>query len=143
MNFTETAPIMRIYDIDKARAFYCDFLGMSWDWEHRFHPKAPLYAQVSRAGLVLHLSEHHGDSTPGSTVFVRMNGIDDFHREISARGYRYFRPGIETLPWGRSMTVIDPFMNTLRFNEDLPEEEGTREISGAAHPSCAGSEGGC
>ncbi|MDN3713394.1 glyoxalase superfamily protein [Paracoccus cavernae] len=64
MNFTETAPIMRIFDIGKARDFYCGFLGMSWDWEHRFHPDAPLYAQISRAGLVLHLSEHHGDRRP-------------------------------------------------------------------------------
>lgn len=35
------------------------------DWEHRFEPGFPLYLQVSRDGLVLHLSEHHGDGSPG------------------------------------------------------------------------------
>ncbi|MDN3713393.1 glyoxalase superfamily protein [Paracoccus cavernae] len=65
-----------------------------------------------------------------------MKGIDDFHREISAHRYRYFRPGIETMPWGRSMTVIDPFMNTLRFNEDLPEgEEPAETENGAERPA--------
>lgn len=118
MKFTETAPVLRIFDAGKAHGFYCGFLGMSWDWEHRFHEHAPLYVQVSRAGLVLHLSEHHGDATPGSTVFVRMLGLSDFHAEIIARDYPFNRPGIETMPWGRMMTVIDPFMNTLRFNED-------------------------
>lgn len=122
MKFTETAPILRIFDVEKARAFYCGFLGMNWDWEHRFEDGMPLYAQVSREGLVLHLSEHHGDATPGATVFVRMEGIDEFHREITSKGYPYMRPGIEELPWGRNMTVTDPFMNRIRFNEDTGEE---------------------
>ena len=41
-------------------------LGFRVDWEHRFRRAAPLYMQVSRDGLVLHLSEHHGDACPGS-----------------------------------------------------------------------------
>jgi ribosomal-protein-alanine N-acetyltransferase len=44
------------------------------DWEHRFEPDAPVYMQVSRGPLILHLSEHHGDATPGSTAYVRMRG---------------------------------------------------------------------
>ncbi|MDF3605756.1 glyoxalase superfamily protein [Paracoccus sp. DMF-8] len=27
------------------------------------------------------------------------------------------RPGLETVDWGREMTVIDPFMNRIRFCE--------------------------
>lgn len=117
MDFHQTAPIMRIFDEAKARAFYCDFLGMNVDWEHRFGPGMPLYLQVSRAGLVLHLSEHHGDATPGSTVFVRMNGIEEFHADITSKGYPNMRPGIETVDWGREMIVTDPFMNRIRFCE--------------------------
>ena len=51
--------------------------------------------QVSRAGCVLHLTEHHGDCCPGSTVFVWMTGLDEFHGEITAKGYGYLRPGVE------------------------------------------------
>ena len=58
-------PILRMFDIAKAREFYVDFLGFTWDWEHRFDDNAPLYAQISRAGIVIHLSEHHGDGAPG------------------------------------------------------------------------------
>ena len=77
--------------------------------------------QVSRGGLVLHLSEHHGDACPGSTVFVRVTGLADYHREITAKGYGHMRPGIERAPWNADvMEVIDPFGNRLRFNEDLP-----------------------
>jgi uncharacterized glyoxalase superfamily protein PhnB len=118
----QTIPILRIFDVDKAREFYVGFLGFSVDWEHRFDERAPLYMQVSRGGLVLHLSEHHGDACPGSTVFVRMTGVDEYHREIMAKKYGYMRPGVELAPWNaKVMEVTDPFGNRLRFNEDLPK----------------------
>jgi uncharacterized glyoxalase superfamily protein PhnB len=117
----QTVPILRIFDVEKAKQFYVGFLGFTVDWEHRFDAAAPLYMQLSRGGLVLHLSEHHGDACPGSTVFVRMTGLDGYHREITAKGYGYMRPGIETAPWNaKLMEVTDPFGNRLRFNEDLP-----------------------
>jgi uncharacterized glyoxalase superfamily protein PhnB len=111
-------PILRIFDVAKARAFYLDFLGCRVDWEHRFENDAPVYMQVSRGDLVLHLSEHHGDCCPGATVYVRTTRLEDLHREITAKGYRYMRPGIEPTPWGsRLMEITDPFHNRLRFDE--------------------------
>ena len=117
----QTIPILRIFDVGKAKEFYVGFLGLTVDWEHRFDDAAPLYMQLSRGDLVLHLSEHHGDACPGSTVFVRMTGLGEYHREITSKGYGYMRPGIETAPWNaRIMEVTDPFGNRLRFNEDMP-----------------------
>jgi catechol 2,3-dioxygenase-like lactoylglutathione lyase family enzyme len=116
--FTSTVPILRIFSIAKAKEFYCDFLGFAIDWEHRFGDDFPLYMQVSRAGLILHLSEHHGDACPGSTVHVEMSGIDGFHRAITAKPYTYYKPGIAEASWGaRVMEVCDPFGNRIRFNE--------------------------
>ena len=113
-------PIFRIFDVEKAREFYVEFLGFTVDWEARFDDTAPVYMQVSRDGLVLHLSEHHGDGCPGATVTERTAGLDDDHREITAKGYRFMRPGIEIAPWNaRVMEVIDPFGNRLRFNEPI------------------------
>ena len=124
-SFLQTVPILRIFDEAKAREFYVEFLGFQIDWEHRFEPDMPLYMQVSRAGLTLHLSEHVGDACPGSTVFVRMTGIEALHAELIARKYKYLRPGIEVAPWNaKCMEVIDPFGNRLRFNEDLPKAKG-------------------
>jgi catechol 2,3-dioxygenase-like lactoylglutathione lyase family enzyme len=115
----QAIPIFRIFDIDKARDFYAGFLGMAVDWEHRFDDTAPVYMQVSRGELKLHLSEHHGDGCPGSTVYVQTAGLEDFHRDIASKGYRFMRPGIEPAPWGgKIMEVIDPFGNRLRFCGD-------------------------
>lgn len=119
IEFDQTVPILRIFSVDKAKEFYLEFLGFTLDWEHRFAADLPLYMQISRGALCLHLSEHHGDACPGSTVFVRMRGVEALHRELTAKSYRYLRPGVERAPWGaRVMEVTDPFGNRIRFNED-------------------------
>ena len=92
---SRTVPILRMFSVEKAKEFYCGFLGFKVDWEHRFGDDFPLYMQVSRAGLALHLSEHHGDACPGSAVHVEMTGIDAFHRAITANPYKYYKPSIE------------------------------------------------
>ena len=111
-------PIFRIFDVDKAKQFYVDFLDCKIDWEHRFEENTPLYLQVSRDDLVIHLSEHHGDCCPGSTAMVFTSDIDALHAEITASPYKFLRPSVEDAPWGdRLMELIDPFGNRLRFNQ--------------------------
>ncbi|MGQ5718008.1 glyoxalase superfamily protein [Pseudochrobactrum asaccharolyticum] len=122
VQFEQVCPIFRIFDIDKAKEFYLDYLGFQCDWEHRFAENMPLYMQVSRGNLVLHLSEHHGDGSPGANIFVRMQGIDSLHQEISRRKYHFLRPGIETQSWGRVLAVIDPFGNRIQFCEGPHDE---------------------
>ncbi len=118
IRFSDVIPILRIFDVEKAKEFYVGFLGFTIDWEHRFGDDFPLYAQVSRADIKLHLSEHHGDASPGSTVFVWMRGIADYHRELTDKQYRYYRPGLEDAVWdAKVMQVADPFGNRLRFSE--------------------------
>jgi extradiol dioxygenase family protein len=43
MEILQTVPILRVFDVAKAKEFYLDYLG-----------------------CVLHLSEHYGDVTPGA-----------------------------------------------------------------------------
>jgi catechol 2,3-dioxygenase-like lactoylglutathione lyase family enzyme len=120
IEFTRTVPILRIFSVEKAKEFYVGWLGFKIDWEHQFEENTPEYIQVSRGRLVLHLSEHHGDACPGSTVFVEVRGIEEFHREISGKNYKYNRPGLEHTPWkSKCCEVIDPFGNRIRFNESL------------------------
>jgi catechol 2,3-dioxygenase-like lactoylglutathione lyase family enzyme len=119
--FRAPLPILRMFSIEKAKEFYVGFLGFGIDWEHRFHDNAPTFMQVSRAGLKLYLSEHHGDGSPGVKVYVPMTGIDELQEELVAKKYKYMNPGIEDMPWGaRDMAVIDPAGNTIIFTEDKP-----------------------
>lgn len=108
-------PIVRIFDVAKAHEFYLGFLGFSVDWEHRFGVQFPLYTQVSRGRLLLHLSEHAGDATPGGNMVVYATGLRAFQQELVGKNYRYMRPGLEEAEWGLEMVVIDPFNNRIRF----------------------------
>ena len=83
----------------------------------------PLYAQISLGECVIHLSEHHGDASPGSAVRVAVDDIDGYHAEITGKGYKYRRRGIDVMPWGtREIKVIDPFFNRLMFFS--PQKQG-------------------
>lgn len=119
MQFASAIPILRIFSVDKAREFYLDFLGFQLDWEHRFAPDLPLYMQIHRDGLILHLSEHHGDATPGSAVFARVEDLKALERELLAKRYGYARPQAEAVDWGLEMQVADPFGNRLRFCQQI------------------------
>jgi catechol 2,3-dioxygenase-like lactoylglutathione lyase family enzyme len=118
IQFRKAVPTFRIFSLEKAREFYIGFLGFKVDWEHRFDPDAPVYMQVSRDGLLIHLSEHHGDGTPGSIAYVYMTGVKALHRELNDKNYRHNHPGLQEQEWGMTeMTVVDPFNNRLTFAE--------------------------
>jgi hypothetical protein len=108
-------PVLRMFDEAKAREFYCNFLGFIVDWEHRFEDGTPLYMQISSGTCVLHLSEHFGDASPGSSMRIPMEDLDGFVEGLNAKAYKYGRPGIQAQPWGRDCTINDPFGNKLIF----------------------------
>ena len=125
IRFDSIVPTIRIFSVEKAREFYVDYLGFTVDWEHRFDDNAPLLMQVSRGGIVLRLSEHYGDGSPGIHVTIHLTGIDELHAELTAKRYRYFRPAIEDMPWNaRVMVVYDPFGNRIFFSESKPAVSG-------------------
>ncbi|GGD63238.1 glyoxalase superfamily protein [Paenibacillus nasutitermitis] len=116
-------PILRIFDESKAREFYVDFLGFKVDWEHRFEENFPLYMAVSFGDCLLHLSEHHGDATPGSAVRIATTGIRSYHKHLLEQQYKYARPGLEETPWDTLELLIgDPFGNRIIFFSPLQEE---------------------
>jgi predicted enzyme related to lactoylglutathione lyase len=115
--FAPGVPVLRSFCERRAREFYVEFLGMAVEWEHRFTPDLPLYIALSRGGLRLHLTEHYGDATPGSTVFIPVQNIAALQAELAAKGSPFCKPALQEEPWGRQMTLSDPFANKLRFCE--------------------------
>jgi catechol 2,3-dioxygenase-like lactoylglutathione lyase family enzyme len=122
ITFTGVTPILRMFDVTKADEFYLGFLGFRVDWEHRFDDNTPLYRGISRGGLILHQSEHHGDGVPGQHLRVNMVGVEEYQKELAAKNYRYYRPGAQKTEWGTlEMGVTDPFGNQIFFSEPLPK----------------------
>jgi uncharacterized glyoxalase superfamily protein PhnB len=120
MRLGKTTPILRSFDEAKSREFYLHYLGFDVVFEHRFEPGLPLYMAVARDGCTLHLSEHHGDASPGAALRIEVGDIDALHAELAGKAYAYARPTVESMPWGtRDMTVTDPFGNRLTFTSAI------------------------
>ena len=125
MNLKAAIPVLRIFDEAQTKEFYVDFLGFTVDWQATLCEGSPLYLQVSRGACVIHLSEHFGDSTPGSTVRIQMEDdeLDGYMDMLREANYRHARPGQAQLQsWGlREITITDPGGNRLVFFS-VPEE---------------------
>ena len=110
-------PILRCFDLAATLRFYVDYLGCTVDWQDG-EGDGPVYLQVSRGSLTLHLSSHHDDGTPGSAVLITFAGVAELHAELRGRGYPFLNPGLEAGPAdGRELQLIDPASNRLRFFE--------------------------
>ena len=114
--FGPVVPILRMFDVAAAKRFYLDYVGCTLDWQYG-EGDQPVYMQVSRGDLVLHLSSNHDDGTPGSAVLIETRLVAELHAELHAKDYPFLNPGIEPAPGGREMQLIDPFSNRLRFFE--------------------------
>jgi len=98
-------PQLRMTNWKRTRAFYVDGLGFSVDWEHRFEPGLPVFAQLTRDGL---------------SLFV-VDDVDALFREIGRRGIQPAEPPGDTEWQAREMTVVDPDGNRLRFSTAVTE----------------------
>lgn len=118
-SFGAITPILRMFDEDKARAFYVGYLGFQIDFEHRFGDHAPLYMGLKLRLAEFQLSEHHGDATPGARVRIETRDLVGYWRSLDAMDYRYAKPGPpHAQPWGESdLTIADPFGNKVTFFE--------------------------
>jgi uncharacterized glyoxalase superfamily protein PhnB len=76
--------------------------------------------QISKDSCILHLSEHHGDASPGAAMRIETKELEAFQKQLAAKGYKYAAPDIEEMPWGsKHMSVRDPFGNRLTFTSAI------------------------
>ncbi|MCE7864275.1 MAG: VOC family protein [Bacteroidetes bacterium CHB5] len=119
----KAVPTFGISGYQAAINFYVSFLGFQIDWEHRFGPTEPVYMQISRNGLVLHLSENKRFSQT-AIVFIETRNLPEFHKELVAKSMARKLPDIEQTKWQTlQLEITDPFGNVLRFNESIQTEK--------------------
>ena len=119
-NFSPPIPILRSFEERKMREFYIDFLGLTVVFEHRFAPDLPLYAGLRHGNCEIHLSEHHGDASPGGAMRITVPDVHELCKSLNAKAYRNARPGVMRQDWGMDdMAIDDPFGNRLIFCTDV------------------------
>ncbi|PZT71389.1 VOC family protein [Streptomyces sp. SW4] len=102
----EVIPVLRVADAAAAARWYAR-LGFAVQWEHRFEPGLPAFAEVARGRVRLFLSEHTGDARPGTLVYLRVADVDAVAAE--------FGVPVEEAPWARETELRDPDGNRLRI----------------------------
>ena len=113
-------PIFRVSDYQQAVAFYIDWLGFRTGWEDQ-PANGPLYMQVSRGSIVLHLAAHEAEcDSCGSMAIAEVNGHGALHRNLLQRNPPCPPPHLERTTWSDKVMqaqVTDPFGNRLVFVE--------------------------
>ena len=123
MKFGAVTPILRMFDVAKAREFYLDFLDFEVDFEHRFEPDLPLYMEITRGDCRLSLSEHHGDVSPGAHIRIRMEGIEEFQRQLLGKALWLRAAG----PRGDAMGARGSSRRSLRESGGILRAEQRRK----------------
>jgi uncharacterized glyoxalase superfamily protein PhnB len=123
---SQIIPVLRSFDEARTRDFYLNFLGFEHVFEHRFEDWAPLYMGVRHGDCVIHLSEHYGDGTPGTTLRILVDDVAAYAAELRAKKHGNSRPGEpHETPWGtREIGIKDPSSNTLIFYSRIPGSAG-------------------
>lgn len=106
----EAIPVLRVENAATAAAWYAR-LGFVQQWEHRFEPDLPAFVEVARGPVRLFLSEHRGDATPGTLVYLRVRDVDAVAAEFGVTA--------EEVPWAREIELRDPDGNRLRVGTPL------------------------
>ena len=112
-------PVLTIASAAEARKFYLDFLDFTADWGWPEDGQRPLYAQISRSEVSLHLNEQRPDKGT-SQIFIRCTGLDALHQTLSRKAHGYALHLRATPDDRREIQVTDPFGNVLRFSENNP-----------------------
>lgn len=102
----QAIPILRTNDAAQAVAWYAR-MGFEKEWEHRFEANFPAFVSLARGETRLFLSEHDGDATPDTLVYLRLRDLDAIAAEFDAQ--------VAVQPWGaREIELRDPDGNRLR-----------------------------
>lgn len=104
----EVIPILRVADAGRSVEWYAQ-LGFVQEWEHRFEPDFPAFVSIARGHARIYLSEHLGDASPDTLVYLRHGDLDGVARTLGAT--------VVENPWGRDLEVQDPDGNRLRIGE--------------------------
>ncbi|MEL7210944.1 MAG: glyoxalase superfamily protein, partial [Actinomycetota bacterium] len=82
-------------------------LGFEVEFEHRYSEEFPGYVGIVRKGMALHLSEHVGDATPDTLVYMFVDDVDSLAAEFNVE--------VETEAWAREIQLTDPDGNRVRI----------------------------
>ena len=118
-DWVSMVPVLKVEDATVSARFYCDVLGFTKDWEHRFSEDFPLYVSVSRGGLCFHLSEHAGGGSEKIDLYIRVRDVDQSYSELVKRGLEPEGPPEDREYGTRDFAFTDPDGHHMTLGANL------------------------
>lgn len=109
-------PVLRVTKAITSLPFYTQGLGFSIDWEYRHACDFPVFAQLSREGQSIFLTEHAGDCQIGGAIYFRVPDVDACYAAFKASGHVTSEPPYDTAWKTRELRILDPDGNRLTFS---------------------------
>lgn len=109
----QIVPILKVADAARSVEWYTR-LGFEMEFEHRYSEEFPAYVGIMQNGSRLHLSEHVGDATPDTLVYMYVDDVDAVAAE--------FQVEVEEEAWAREVQLTDPDGNRLRIGTRIEAE---------------------
>lgn len=112
-------PTFRVKDARAAEAFYREKLGFSTSWAHDPGNEYPVFLEMVRDNVALHLSEHDGDGPVGVSIYVNVTDALALHDAFLAAGAEVAEPP-QNSGWGEVVfSLPDLDGDTLRFGSPI------------------------
>ena len=113
--FQSTISTFRVADARVAETFYRDKLGFKTSWEFDPGDGSPVFVEVMRDAVAIHLSEHDGDGPEAVSIYVNVADAQALYEEITGKGVVIEAPP-EAMPWRHVVFELqDPDGNIMRF----------------------------
>ena len=110
-----TISTFRVGDARSSESYYRDQLGFATTWQHDPGEGFPVFVEVSRDQVAIHLSEHEGDGAFGAQLYVKVDDAKALHEELAGRGAKIIEP-LQDSEWGHMIFVVEDLDgNVLRF----------------------------
>ncbi|MDF3983677.1 VOC family protein [Luteibacter sp. PPL201] len=112
MSVLRIVPNLATPDVERARAFYGDLLGMAIAMDHGW---IVTFVGQGRAAPQISFATEGGSGTPVPDLSIEVDDLDAIHERMAAAGYgTAYGPVNE--PWGvRRFFVRDPFGRLLNI----------------------------
>lgn len=115
VRFLGTIPTFRVKDTAAAEVFYRDKLGFTTSWEHDPGDGHPVFLEMVRDNIALHLSEHEGDGPEEVSIHINVTDARALFREFLSAGAEIPDPP-QDAEWDEVVfSLNDLDGNTLRF----------------------------
>ncbi len=117
-------PVLRIFNVEQAYKFYIEWLGFKTDWLIDETADSPAYFPIKMNRILLHLSEHYNDGSPGLKVFLHISNLNEYYKKLQPGKNNYYDLSLRVSSWGSPiMEITDPFNNRLVFCEYYPQNK--------------------